>query len=152
MSAYPLTDDPSAVEFDPFTIEIIQNSLQAICDEMFVAMRKTAMSSIIYEVLDMGTAVVDPHGNLASAGAGIPLFVAGLDNPCGQCVARFVICGCSCVGNCQNRDPNGPERGGVAIGCHGNPGVGIRASARRRHRRARVKPGPAGFDKSRDWS
>jgi len=64
---------------DRFTLEIIQNSLQAVCDEMFAVMRKTSMSAIIYEVLDMGTAVVDEHGNLASAGAGIPLFIAGLD-------------------------------------------------------------------------
>ena len=39
---------------DPITLEIIQNSIQAAADEMFAAMRKTAMSSIIYEVLDMG--------------------------------------------------------------------------------------------------
>jgi len=90
MSSGRLTVDQQPLEFDPFTIEIIQNSLQAICDEMFVAMRKTAMSSIIYEVLDMGTAVVDPRGNLASAGAGIPLFVAGLDK-----AAAFVIQKCS---------------------------------------------------------
>lgn len=64
---------------DPFTLEIIQNSLQSICDEMFAVMQKTSMSSIIYEVLDMGTAIVDEQGNLASAGAGIPLFIAGLD-------------------------------------------------------------------------
>jgi N-methylhydantoinase B len=32
---------------DPITLEIIQNSLQATSDEMFAAMRKTAMSSII---------------------------------------------------------------------------------------------------------
>jgi N-methylhydantoinase B len=68
-----------AHDTDPFTLEIIQNSLQAACDEMFAVMRKTSMSAIIYEVLDMGTAVVDEHGNLASAGAGIPLFIAGLD-------------------------------------------------------------------------
>ena len=41
---------------DPITFEIIQNSLQAAADEMFAAMRKTAMSSITYEVLDMGWA------------------------------------------------------------------------------------------------
>ena len=79
MSANPLSEATSAEAYDPFTIEIIQNSLIAVCDEMFVAMRKTAMSSIIYEVLDMGTAIIDTQGNLASAGAGIPLFVAGLD-------------------------------------------------------------------------
>lgn len=64
---------------DPFTVEIIQNSLQSVCDEMFAVMQKTSMSAIIYEVLDMGTAVVDEDGNLASAGAGIPLFIAGMD-------------------------------------------------------------------------
>ena len=52
------------LNLDPITTEIIQSSLQAACDEMFVAMRKTAMSSIIYEVLDFGTAVTDSNGNI----------------------------------------------------------------------------------------
>jgi N-methylhydantoinase B len=64
---------------DPITLEIIQSSLEAISDEMFAAMRKTAMSAIIYEVLDMGTAVTDADGELASSGAGIPAFVGVLD-------------------------------------------------------------------------
>ena len=42
-------------------------------------MRKTAMSSVIYEVLDFGVAVTDAHGQLASSGAGIPSFVGMLD-------------------------------------------------------------------------
>jgi N-methylhydantoinase B len=65
--------------FDSITLEIIQSSLQAISDEMFAAMRKTAMSAIIYEVLDMGTGITDAKGNLASSGAGIPSFVGVLD-------------------------------------------------------------------------
>lgn len=64
---------------DPFTLEIIQSSLQAIADEMFVAMQKTAMSPIIYEVLDMGTGITDRSGQLASSGAGIPAFIGVLD-------------------------------------------------------------------------
>jgi N-methylhydantoinase B len=64
---------------DPITLEIIQNSLQAISDEMFAAFKKTAMSAIIYEVLDMGTCITDRDGNLASSGAGIPAFVGVLD-------------------------------------------------------------------------
>jgi N-methylhydantoinase B len=64
---------------DPITLEIIQSALQAISDEMFAAFRKTAMSAIIYEVLDMGTAITDASGNLASSGAGIPAFVGVLD-------------------------------------------------------------------------
>jgi N-methylhydantoinase B len=64
---------------DPITLEIIQSSLQAASDEMFAAFRKTAMSAIIYEVLDMGTAITDADGELASSGAGIPAFVGVLD-------------------------------------------------------------------------
>ncbi len=67
------------MENDPITQEIIQNSLQAAADEMFAAMKKTAMSSIIYEVLDMGTGILDDRGELACSGAGIPAFVGVLD-------------------------------------------------------------------------
>ena len=64
---------------DPITLEIVQSSLQAVSDEMFAVLRKTAMSAIIYEVLDMGTGITDADGNLASSGAGIPAFVGVLD-------------------------------------------------------------------------
>ena len=64
---------------DPITEEIIQNSLQAAADEMFAAFRKTAMSSIIYEVLDMGTGILDKDGQIACSGAGIPAFIGMLD-------------------------------------------------------------------------
>ncbi|KAF2407483.1 hydantoinase B/oxoprolinase family protein [Pseudomonas antarctica] len=64
---------------DIFTRDIIQNSLQAIADEMFTAMRKAAMSPVIYEVLDMGTGITDAQGEIASSGAGIPAFVGVLD-------------------------------------------------------------------------
>ncbi len=74
---------------DPITLEIIQNSLQATADEMFAAMRKTAMSSIIYEVLDMGTAIMDARGNLASSGAGIPAFIGVLDKAVKVLLAKY---------------------------------------------------------------
>jgi len=74
---------------DPITLEIIQNSLQAAADEMFAAMRKTAMSSIIYEVLDMGTGIMDSRGRIASSGAGIPSFVGVLDKGVQVLVKKF---------------------------------------------------------------
>ena len=74
---------------DPITLEIIQNSLQAAADEMFAVMKKTAMSSIIYEVLDMGTGITDAKGALASSGAGIPSFVGVLDKAVKVIVAKF---------------------------------------------------------------
>ncbi len=66
-------------QYDPITLEIIQSSLQAAADEMFAALRHTAMSAIIYEVLDMGTGITDKDGELAGSGAGIPAFVGVLD-------------------------------------------------------------------------
>ena len=74
---------------DPITQEIIQNSLQAAADEMFAAMRKTAMSSIIYEVLDMGTGILNARGELVCSGAGIPAFVGVLDKAAKTLVAKF---------------------------------------------------------------
>lgn len=74
---------------DPITLEIIQNSIQASADEMFAAMRKTAMSSIIYEVLDMGTGITDADGRIASSGAGIPAFIGVLDKSVQFIVGKF---------------------------------------------------------------
>ncbi len=74
---------------DPITLEIIQNSLQAAADEMFAAMRKTAMSSIIYEVLDMGTGITDAQGRIASSGAGIPAFIGVLDKSVQVLLEKF---------------------------------------------------------------
>lgn len=63
---------------DSFTQELIQDSLTATSEEMFAAMARAAMSSVIYEVLDFGVAITDAEGNLASVGAGIPGFVGML--------------------------------------------------------------------------
>ena len=64
---------------DPITSSVIQASLAAAAEEMFAVLKKTAMSPIIYEVLDVGTGITDPAGNLVSSGAGIPTFVGVLD-------------------------------------------------------------------------
>ena len=79
----------SKTNLDPITVEIIQSSLQAACDEMFIAMRKTAMSAIIYEVLDFGTAVTDSKGDIAASGAGIPAFIAMCDKAVQAVIKKF---------------------------------------------------------------
>jgi N-methylhydantoinase B len=78
-----------AQSYDPITIEIIQSSLQAAADEMFAALRHTAMSAIIYEVLDMGTGITDRNGELAGSGAGIPAFVGVLDKTVKRVLQKF---------------------------------------------------------------
>src|SRR3989440_4340023 len=97
--------------FDPVTIEIIQSSLDAISSEMFATMRKTAMSSIIYEVLDFGVAITDREGRLASSGAGLPAFVGMLDYGMRAIIEKFS------AGDIHPGDiiaPNIPHRGGVS--------------------------------------
>ncbi len=64
---------------DRFELAVIQGGLDAAAQEMFDVLRKTAMSPIIYEVLDVGTGITDPNGALVSSGAGIPSFVGVLD-------------------------------------------------------------------------
>ena len=73
---------------DPFTITVIQAGLHAAAEEMFAVLKKTAMSPIIYEVLDVGTGVTDPEGNLVSSGAGIPTFIGVLDKSVKAIIAK----------------------------------------------------------------
>jgi N-methylhydantoinase B len=72
-----------------FTSEIIQNSLQAIAAEMFDAMRMTAMSPVIYEVLDLGTGILNARGEMASSGAGIPVLVGVVDKAVRRIVEMY---------------------------------------------------------------
>jgi Hydantoinase B/oxoprolinase/Helix-turn-helix domain len=74
-----LRKSPAERSADQFTFSVIQEAIAAAADEMFAVLRKTAMSPIIYEVLDFGAGVADSTGNLLSSGAGIPGFVGAID-------------------------------------------------------------------------
>jgi N-methylhydantoinase B len=74
---------------DPFTLEIIQSALQAICDEMFITLRRTAMSSIIFENLDFGVAITDSQGRLACQGAGLPGFIGMLESGVKKAIQKY---------------------------------------------------------------
>jgi N-methylhydantoinase B len=74
-----LTKSPTQRSADQFTFSVIQEAIAAAADEMFAVLRKTAMSPIIYEVLDFGAGVTDSTGNLLSSGAGIPGFIGAID-------------------------------------------------------------------------
>ena len=56
-------------DIDPFTLEIVKDSLVAIGDEMFYALQRTSKSTIIYEVLDYACGLTDSKGRLL-AGTG----------------------------------------------------------------------------------
>ena len=63
---------------DPFTLEIIKDSLIAAGDEMFYALQRTSMSTIIYEVLDYATGLLDGSGQLITQGNGVAGFLGTL--------------------------------------------------------------------------
>ncbi|PSM16749.1 hydantoinase B/oxoprolinase family protein [Nitratireductor sp. StC3] len=95
---------------DPFTISVIQASLVSAADEMFAVLKKTAMSPIIYEVLDVGTGITDARGELVSSGAGIPTFVGVLD----KAVKRIVeLHGIEAIRDGDCYVTNDPYYGGV---------------------------------------
>ena len=50
-------------------MEIIKESLISIGDEMFIAMPRTSMSTIIYEVLDYATGIMDAEIRLSRISA-----------------------------------------------------------------------------------
>ncbi|HEX3722622.1 MAG TPA: hydantoinase B/oxoprolinase family protein, partial [Nitrolancea sp.] len=63
---------------DPFTMEIIKESLIAAGDEMFYALQRTSKSTIIYEVLDYATGLLDATGQLITQGNGVAGFLGTL--------------------------------------------------------------------------
>lgn len=64
---------------DPITSAVIEAGLSAAAEEMFAVIKKTAMSPIIYEVLDVGTGITSGDGDLVTSGSGVPTFVGVLD-------------------------------------------------------------------------
>ncbi|MEZ4666279.1 MAG: hydantoinase B/oxoprolinase family protein [Thermomicrobiales bacterium] len=68
----------TATTLDPFTIEIIKDSLNVIGDEMFVSLQRTSKSPIIYEVLDYCCGITDEQGQLLAQGNGVAGFLGTL--------------------------------------------------------------------------
>lgn len=65
---------------DPVTIEVVTNALIALADEMTINLARTAFNTIVYEVRDFCTGLLDAEARLiAQAPGGLPLFLGGLD-------------------------------------------------------------------------
>src|SRR5918995_2710355 len=83
MAVAPRTD------IDPFTVEIIKDSLVAIGDEMFVALQRTSKSTIIYEVLDFASGLTDARGRLITQGQGVTGFIGMLTTSVEAVLAKW---------------------------------------------------------------
>jgi N-methylhydantoinase B len=76
---------------DHFTGEIIKNGVQALTDEMFAVMRRTAKSPIIYEVLDFGVGITDAQGELVAMGFGTPFLLSALESIVKAVVRKYGV-------------------------------------------------------------
>ncbi|MFS0644453.1 hydantoinase B/oxoprolinase family protein [Siminovitchia sp. 179-K 8D1 HS] len=74
---------------DPFTLEIVKDSLLATGDEMFYALARTAMSPIIYEVLDYASGLTDSKGQLLTQGNGVTGFIGMLSFMVKETIQKF---------------------------------------------------------------
>lgn len=63
---------------NPFAVEVIKDSLLSIGEEMFIALARTSMSPMFYEVLDYACGLTDAKGNLISQGNGVTSFIGML--------------------------------------------------------------------------
>jgi N-methylhydantoinase B len=78
------------MEVDPVTAEVVSNALIAYAEEMTINLARTAHSTIVYEVQDFCTGILDPETRLiAQAPGGLPLFVGDLDAAVADGIAQF---------------------------------------------------------------
>ncbi|MFD1413695.1 hydantoinase B/oxoprolinase family protein [Oceanobacillus jeddahense] len=76
-------------EINPFTLEVVKDSLLAAGDEMFIALAKTSMSPIIYEVLDYASGLTDSKGQLLTQGNGVTGFIGMLSFMVKQTLKKY---------------------------------------------------------------
>jgi N-methylhydantoinase B len=76
--------------FDPVTVSVINHALAAYTGEMTINLARTAHSTIVYEVQDFCTGILDAQGRLiAQPPSGLPLFVGDLDAAIGDGLKLF---------------------------------------------------------------
>ncbi|MEH7388896.1 hydantoinase B/oxoprolinase family protein [Bacillus sp. JJ1474] len=74
---------------DPFTLEIVKDSLTSIGEEMFFTLGRTSMSPIIYEVLDYATGITDAKGFLLTQGNGVAGFIGMISSMVKETVKKY---------------------------------------------------------------
>ena len=62
----------------PIEVELLRNGLTSICDEMFLAIMKSAYSTNIKERHDHSAAIFDAHGRVVVQGESLPLHLASM--------------------------------------------------------------------------
>lgn len=66
------------MSLNPIEIEMMRNALSSICDEMYVAIMRSAYSTNIKERRDHSTAIFDTRGRTIAQGESLPLLLASM--------------------------------------------------------------------------
>lgn len=85
--------DMSARDIDPFTREVITNGLRSAAEEMFIALGRTAKSSVIYETLDYACGLIDTEANVIAQANGVPGFLGALKFCVADVIDKFGLAG-----------------------------------------------------------
>jgi N-methylhydantoinase B len=84
--AEPIPAAQPDIFVDPVLMQVVKNALDSVAEQMAVTLQYTAHSTVIREVLDFATALLDTDGRLVSQTAAAPTFVNALGP-----TLRFVI-------------------------------------------------------------
>lgn len=86
----PITSLPiTSPSIDKITVEVIRNYLITVAAEMKKVIERTAMSPIIYEVLDFSTGVFTREAKLMGQAAGLTSFLGTLDLAVAAALQKF---------------------------------------------------------------
>src|SRR5207247_1784805 len=75
---------------DPILLELIKNALDAIVDEMAIALVRTAYSNNLKNAMDMSCALCDAEGRLIAQGLTLPLHLGSIPDAMAQVRRKFV--------------------------------------------------------------
>ena len=92
-------------QIDPFTVEVIKRALISAAEQMFVALGRTAKSSVIYEVLDYGCAILDAQARMIAQANGIPAFIGVLGDAVRDVLDKYGLDGLSDGDILMTNDP-----------------------------------------------
>ena len=67
------TRPPCSSDVDPFLLEILHRSFDAIADDMALILMRSSYSGIVRDVMDFSTAICDAHGQTLAQGVTIPM-------------------------------------------------------------------------------
>lgn len=74
---------------DPVTREVVASSLVSAAEEMSRALRRSAYSAIIYDMLDYSCAIFAPRGELVSQAENLPAQLGVMSSVMARLVAKF---------------------------------------------------------------